>query len=201
VDEVSPACLEIGHFARSGRKGLNRVRFAGVVNGTQLTPGTYRISIRTAAGKVIRRVMLVVVRGAAPSVAELRALRSANTCSSAIATATSAAGTATATASATLRPLPIAASPQQGAAAGLVPQAPQLHSGILATSLEKTARAIEPALVALLALAILLLGLASLPQEAVPGPRLHDTLARHRLELAALGTAALVSVALVLLLT
>ena len=55
--------------------------------------------------------------------------------------------------------------------------------------------------VALLAASILLLGLASLPREAVPGARMHDTLARHRLGLAALGTAALVAVALAFLVT
>jgi hypothetical protein len=82
-----------------------------------------------------------------------------------------------------------------------VPTGENLHSGVLATSVEKTARAIEPLLVALLAASIVLLGLASLPREAVPGPRVHDALARHRLGLAALGTAALVAVALAFLVT
>jgi hypothetical protein len=49
-------------------------------------------------------------------------------------------------------------------------------------------------LVALLAIAILLLGLASLPQAAIPEARLNCVLARHRTELAALGAAALVAV-------
>jgi hypothetical protein len=71
---------------------------------------------------------------------------------------------------------------------------------VLASSVEKTARAIRPLLVALLALAILLLGLASLPREAVPEPRMHFLLARHRVELAGLGAAALVAVALAFLL-
>jgi hypothetical protein len=85
-------------------------------------------------------------------------------------------------------------------AAGLAPHGPNLHSGVLASSVEKTARAIRPLLVALLALAILLLGVASLPREAVPEPRMHYLLARHRVELAGLWAAALVAVALAFLL-
>lgn len=69
------------------------------------------------------------------------------------------------------------------------------HSGVLAPSLEKTAEALRPIVVVLLALAILLLGVASLPRTAVPDPRLHDLLARHRVDLASVGAAALVAVA------
>jgi hypothetical protein len=46
-----------------------------------------------------------------------------------------------------------------------------------------------------------LLGAASLPRKAVPGPRVHEALAHHRLELAALGAGVLVAVALTLFLT
>ena len=80
-----------------------------------------------------------------------------------------------------------------------MPPAPRLH-GVLGSSVAETARAIRPLLVVLLAFAILLLGAASLPREAVPDPRMHDLLARHRLEVAALGGAALVAVALAFLL-
>ena len=208
VNELSPACVGVGRFTVNGHAGVNHVRFAGVVDSRQLTPGTYRLSIRTAADAVVRRINLVIVDGPAPSRDELHALRAANTCRGASATASAAAGTATSAeagaAPATahqLTRLPAAPAPKQGAAAGLAPRAPNLHSGVLATSVEKTARAIEPLLVALLAASILLLGLASLPREAVPGARMHDTLARHRLGLAALGTAALVAVALAFLVT
>jgi hypothetical protein len=71
---------------------------------------------------------------------------------------------------------------------------------VLATSLEKTAEAIRPLLVALLALAILLLALASVPRLGVAEPRFNDLLARHRLELVGLGAASLVAVALAFLL-
>jgi hypothetical protein len=207
VNELSPACVGVGRFTVNGHAGVNHVRFGGVVDNRQLAPGTYRLSIRTAAGAVVRRVKLVVVDGPAPSHDELHALRAANTCRGAGATASAAAGTATSAeagaAPATthqLTRLPTAPTPQ-AAAAGLAPRAPNLHSGVLATSVEKTARAIEPLLVALLAASIVLLGLASLPREAVPGPRMHDVLARHRLGLAVLGTAALVAVALAFLVT
>lgn len=71
---------------------------------------------------------------------------------------------------------------------------------MLGSTIQKTARAIRPVLVALLALAIVMLALASLPGFAVPEPRVNEVLARHRLEIAGLGAAALVAVALAFLL-
>jgi hypothetical protein len=194
---VSPACVAIGHFTAAGRAGLNRVRFAGVVHGHQLAAGTYRISIRTASGHVVRRVTLVVVDGPAPSANELRALRAANSCPTDSGTGTATTSTSTPTSAATGVATP---GSQQGSAEAIVPPTPKLH-GILGSSVAKTARAIRPLLVVLLAFAILLLGAASLPREAVPDPRMHDLLARHRLEVAALGGAALVAVALAFLLS
>jgi hypothetical protein len=87
---------------------------------------------------------------------------------------------------------------QKGAALGVA--TPGIQRGVLGTTLEKTARAVRPLLVALLALSILLLGVASLPRAAVPEPRMHDLLARHRVEIAGLGTATLVAVAIAFLL-
>jgi hypothetical protein len=197
VNQLSPTCVGIGRFSVAGHAGLNRVRFAGVVHGRQLTPGTYRVSIHSASGRIVRRVTLVVVGGSAPSSDELHALRAANVCQGGISpTTTSASGGTTST------PLGLQTLPQpKTAAAGLAPtHAPDIHSGVLGSSVEKTARAIQPLLVALLALAIILLAVASLPREAVPGPRAHDTLARHRLELAGLG-AGLGAVALAYFLT
>jgi len=81
-----------------------------------------------------------------------------------------------------------------------VPPSPRLH-GLLGSSVAKTVRALRPLLVALLALAILLLGVASLPREALPDPRMNDLLSRHRIEVAGLGVAALVGVGLAFLLS
>jgi hypothetical protein len=65
---------------------------------------------------------------------------------------------------------------------------------VLGTTVVKAARAIQPLLVALLALAIVLLGLASLPRMALPESRTSDLLARHRIEIAGLGAAAFAAV-------
>jgi hypothetical protein len=66
--------------------------------------------------------------------------------------------------------------------------------GVLASSVEKATRAVRPLLVTLLGVAILLLGLASLPQMAVPESRAGYLLVRHRVEIAGLGAAALLAV-------
>jgi hypothetical protein len=197
VNKVSPACVGIGRFTVAGHAGLNRVRFAGVVHGRPLGPGTYRISIRTASGAVVRRVTLVVVGGSAPSRDELRSMRAANTCRGSTTALGSPATTAAAAGAKVPRP---PAAPALDAAAGLAPHVPDAHSGVLASSVERTARAIQPLLIALLAASILLLDLASLPPAAVPEARMHYALARHRLEIAALGAAALAVGAIIVLL-
>jgi hypothetical protein len=209
VNQLAPACVGIGRFSVAAHAGVNHVRFAGRVHGRQLVPGTYRISVRTASGHVIRRITLVVVGGSAPSRGELRALRAANAChggnapsSSAYSTgsgggSTSATPPAGATAAMPAQPLPRPATKPAGAGIGV--PTPDINSGVLASSVEKTAQAIRPLLVALLALSILLLGVASLPRVAVPEPRVHDLLARHRVEIAGLGAAALVAVAIAFL--
>jgi len=135
-------------------------------------------------------VKIVIVDGSPPSKGDLAAARAANVCG-------------------TLRLLPgfsqrsdLASqvtrsfSPEQHASATSAPEGSNSHSGVLGSTAEQAARAIRPVLVALLAAAILLLGLASLPHPAVPGPRLNYLLARHRLEIAGLGAAALVVVAI-----
>jgi hypothetical protein len=71
---------------------------------------------------------------------------------------------------------------------------------VLGTSVAKAARTIQPLLVALLALAIVLLALASLPRMALPEARTSDLLARHRVEIAGLGAVAFAAVVIGLLL-
>jgi hypothetical protein len=181
VSQVAPACVGIGHLTVAGHAGANRFRFAGVLHRRRLTPGTYRITIRTAAGEVLRRLTLVVGEGSAP----------ANVCH----------GAATVSAGPTGPFAPQHLPVPRPAAAGLAPaHGPQLTSGVLGSSVAKTARAIQPFLVAALALAILLLGIASLPREAVPGARMHYALARHRVEVAGLGAGVLIAVGVAFLL-
>ena len=77
---------------------------------------------------------------------------------------------------------------------------PTAHSGVLATTAEKAAQRIRrPYLIVLLGLAIVLLGVASLPETVVPDPRVSLLLVRHRLEIAGLGAVVLAGVAIALL--
>jgi hypothetical protein len=196
VNQVSPACLGIGHFSVTGHAGLNRVRFNGRLHGEQLDPGTYRISARTPSGRVVRRITLVLVDGSAPSWAELRTMRAANVCPSTPNQASSPTSLAAGSSVAGAAPNQELPRPKTPSLSGLTPPAPDINSGVLASTVEKTARAIQPALIALLALSILLLGLASAPRVAVADRRFNDMLARHRTEIAALGAVALVAVAI-----
>jgi hypothetical protein len=189
--QVSPVCKGVGHFTVSGHGGVNRLRFAGRFRGKPLAPGTYRIAVRTVGGLSVRRVTIVIVDGSPPSKAGLAAARAADTCAtmrnsshqSDLATRVSRSLT-----------------PEHQASATGAPQGSNLHSGVLGSTAEQAVRAIRPVLVALLAASILLLGLASLPNPAVPGARLNYLLVRHRPELAGLGAVALVAVVIAFIL-
>jgi hypothetical protein len=196
VTQVAPLCRAVGRFSVAGHAGLNRVRFAGRVHRRLLPAGTYRILVRTASGRVLRQVTLVVVAGGAPSRAELQAARAANVCPVS-------AGPASATSLSGLAPWPPpAAAIQQPSVqtGGVATPSPNVHSGVLGSTAEKAAQVIRrPYLIVLLALAIVLLGAASVPDVVVPDPKVGHLLSRHRLELASLGTAILVGVAIALL--
>jgi hypothetical protein len=197
VDQVSPACRGIGRFSVAGHAGVNRVRFGGRMHGRQLAAGTYRISARTVSGRVVRRITLVVVSGPAPSHDELSSLRAANVCEGGARDASSTATGATVAGDAPTEP----PSQSQVNAAGLgLPHPPNLDSGVLGSTVQRTAKALQPLLVALLAVAILLLGVASLPRAAVSEPRFSYLLVQHRAEITALGAATLVAIALTFLL-
>ena len=77
---------------------------------------------------------------------------------------------------------------------------PSVHSGVLGTTAQKAAETVRrPFLVVLLGLAIVLLGVAALPDLVVSDPRLNYLLRSHRLELAGLGAAVLAGVAITLI--
>jgi hypothetical protein len=190
----------VGHFSYLGHAGFNRVRFDGKLGRHELEPGTYKISARTRSGRTIPRVTLVIVESAAPSAGELAAARAANVCSGVAADSASTAASNTGSA-ANAQNVERSLQPRAVPLAGGIPaKAANSHSGVLAASLEKTAEALRPIVVVLLGLAIVLFGIASLPRTAVPDPRMHDLLARHRVDLAGVGAAALVAVALLFLL-
>jgi hypothetical protein len=204
VNQVAPRCRAVGRFSVAGHAGLNHVSFASRMHGQPLQPGTYRISARTARGRLVRRITLVVVAASAPTPDELRAARAANVCRAAarsvavVATSSGSSGTTSPPNQAVPPPL---GQQSNGQAGGIpTPKGRNAHSGVLAQSIEKTARAVRPYLVALLALAILLLGAASLPKVAVPDSRMNYLLSRHRVELAGLGAVALGAVAIAFLL-
>lgn len=197
VRQVSPVCQIAERFRVKGHAGRNHVRLPGAAIGAQFDPGTYRISVRTGSGALIRRVTIVVVDGRqAPSRDELAAARAANVC--AAATSFAAADVST---GASNQPVQRALTPGTNRSASAPEPGTNSHSGaVLGTTVEKAARAIRPLLVALLALAILLLGVASLPRMAMPEARTGDLLARHRIEIAGLGAAAFVAVVIAFLL-
>jgi hypothetical protein len=204
VNQVAPVCRGIGRFTVAGHAGLNRVRFRGRVNGEPLEAGTYRISARTRTGPVVRRVTIVVVNGPAPSRAEFAAARSANVCATTRESSSATPGSNAAASGPTFasaESLQRSFAPKQEASASGPPKGSNSHSGaVLASTVEKAARAIRPLLVALLAVSILLLGIAALPLAAVPEPRVNELLARHRIEIAGVGAAALAAVAVAFLL-
>jgi len=189
VKQVSPRCRVAGQFSVQGHAGLNRVRFLGRAKHLQLEAGTYRISARTPSGRLLRRVTIVVVAGGTPTTSEVSSARAANVCTSASSLASTSAAAGSTRASNT------SLSVGHPSASGVPAQGRNTHSGaVLGTSVAKTARAIQPLLVALLALAIVLLALASLPRMALPESRTSDLLARHRIEVAGLGAAAFAAV-------
>jgi hypothetical protein len=196
VRQVSPVCRIAKRFTVKGHAGRNHVRVPAGANRGQLGPGTYRISARTRTGELIRRVTIVIVDGKrVPSRDELATARTSNVC--AAATSFAAADVST---GASNQPGQRAFSPGTTRSAS-GPDSGSPHSGaVLGTTVEKAARAVRPLLLALLALSILLLGVASLPRMAVPEARTGDLLARHRTEIAGLGAAAFVAVLITFLL-
>jgi hypothetical protein len=189
VRQVSPTCREAGRFTVRAHAGRNKIRIPKRLSRRLLEPGTYRIYARTAAGRLVKKVTVVIVAGAAPSAAELAAARAANVCvtNTKFASATSLMPTASGGGG-----LPSASPPVQSETT---------HPGaVLGTTVERAARAIQPAVIALLALAIVLLAVASVPPLAAPHSRASYILASHRLELAGLGAAAFVAVVVAFLL-
>jgi len=197
VKQVSPVCRIAGRFTVNGHVGLNRVRFPVRASKLRLDPGTYWVTENTRAGRVVQRVIIVVVDGGAPTRGEIAAARASNLCTAASGSTGSNTSDISGSPQAVQRPFTTAEQPSAGGPS----EVQSSHSGaVLAASVEKAVRAVRPALVALLALAIVLLGLASLPQTALPDARANEPLARHRLEIAGLGTVAFVAAVIAFLL-
>jgi hypothetical protein len=202
VQQVSPTCRIAGRFSLQGHVGLNRVRFPGRPSRWHLDPGTYRISARTPGGRLLRRVTLIVVSSGLPTSDEVSSARAANVCTSASRLASAGSTGAANTTLSGGQELAAGSSttPKTQTSASGPADGTNSHSeAVLGTTVEKAARAIHPWLVALLALAIVLLGMASLPRMAFTESA-NELLARHRVEIVGLGAAALVAVVIVFLL-
>ena len=196
VRQLSPECRIVGRFSVRAHAGLNRVRFAGRVGKRELTAGTYRLTARTRTGRALARVTIVVVERGAPSRAELATLQRLNVCPDSHGFASAATSTG-------------ASVNGKGSADGFSPDGQASASGSLSPgsggvltseTVQNAVRTIRPALVALLAAAIFLLGLASLPPIAVVDARINDVLARHRSEIAGAGAATFIAVVIAFLL-
>jgi hypothetical protein len=196
VVQVSPVCRIAGSFSIHGHAGLNRVRFRGRVGGRLLLPGTYRLNAHTPRGGTVVHVVLAVF-GAAPSPNQLAIARRSSVCSAADL------GRLTSNTTGALTAAPPAGAGDPG---GLVGGQNPSDSGVAGASVEIKApdasafsptaisrKVSNPLVIAALALAIVLLGLAAIPPAAIRDPGLTEVLSRHRLEAALAGAAAFIA--------
>jgi len=158
-----------------------------------LEAGTYRVSGRTGSGRLVERVVVVVFDEPPRTAAELEAARSANVCPAPVAQAEL--GNGSTYAQLARRP----STAGQPSASRPLQKPDSLPGGVLGSTAAKAARAVRPMLVALLAVAIVLLGIASLPKLAFVDRRANALLAQYRLEIAALGAAAFIAVVITFL--
>lgn len=196
VMQVSPVCRLVGTFRVHGHAGLNRLRFGGRVHGNQLSAGTYRITVRTRAGRLLAVTTVVVVDARAPSKTELAFARQSNVCGSigvlgAAAArgsfAAAAGGSANEKASTIVRHQRSSGRPSNNAK----PSGGHKLPPVASSAISAVGKAKSPIVIALLGLAVLMLGLAAVPRAAVADPRVMTLVAAHRVELALAGTAAL----------
>jgi hypothetical protein len=163
-----------------GHRGLNRVRFTGTIGRHHLAPGTYRIRVRSH-GRTLLRKTLVVGDGVASCTVELE-LDAVSFPGATLFTGTpsSPGAHSDADAARAAGPAALTARPH--------------HEGVLGATAARVlphSRAARVTLLAVLALAVLLLGLGALPERMVPHPAAAALLARERHVFAASGLAVL----------
>jgi hypothetical protein len=188
VVEVAPACRRIGRVRMAGHQGVNRVRIQRRVGRHTLGPGTYRIQARTLpGGRTLARAELVVVRR--PARDEIASARGANTCAAAHGSSSGAVPPTLGTARAAAGP--------GGHEPARAAQSKREERGVLGARFTRQAveavRSIPPWLYAIVGLAIVLLGVASLPLSAVPTRRGAAALAENRAVIALGGAGILVA--------
>jgi hypothetical protein len=176
VVEVFPRCRVVGFFTVRGHAGINRFRFNGRVHGKRLPAGTYQLGLRTRRGRLLRVTVAILDSAGSPSA--VRAARKRNVCGA----STSFSFSFSFSPSLGFVPPVVEGS---SAAAGSSPSPAAHHVlGVDITALAPPTLAKEigksPFAFVALGLAVLLLGLAAVPQAAIPGARTADLLARRR---------------------
>jgi hypothetical protein len=193
VDELSPECRYVGQFLVRGRAGRNEVRFGGRLRGRSLEPGTYRLTAHPRGNRARRLTGATVVILEHPlGPAEIAAARARNTCPG---------GTPPSLRSAPIAPASERGDPTAGVAgvqASETPRRPyedEALGGPLAAAVEtlqSAAEAVPPVLFALALLAVLLLGVAAMPQP-MRASRASAALVHHRGTIALAGVGVLMA--------
>jgi len=151
-----------------GHRGLNRFRFTGRIGRHRLAPGTYRIRVRSH-GRTLLRKMLVVGDGLASCTVE-RELDAVSFPGATLFTGTPSSPGAHSDTDGARAPPPAALTARP-------------HEGVLGATAARVlphSRAARVVLLAVLALAVLLLGLGALPERMVRHPAAAVFLARER---------------------
>jgi len=174
VVEVFPLCRVVGAFTVRGHVGINRFRFNGRVHGKRLPAGTYQLGLRTRRGRLLRVTVAILDSVGSPSA--VAAARKRNVCGASTSFSFSF--------SPSLGFVPPVVEGRSAAAGSSSSPAAHHVLGVDVTALAPPVLAKEigknPFAFVALGLAVLLLGLAAVPQAAVPGPRTADLLARRR---------------------
>jgi hypothetical protein len=179
VEELSPHCRYVGKFLVRGRSGRNVVRFRGRLRGRALPPGTYRVTawVRGHRARQIKTTIVVFARPAGR--AEIASARLRDTCEG----ATESTGVG--------GPMGGVA----GARASLgTTKGRRTHGplGAALGTLRAAADAVPLVFFAFAALAMLLLGVASMPQP-LGTSRAGALLVHHRGTIALAGAGVLIT--------
>lgn len=192
VVQVFPLCRVVGSFTVPGHTGVNRFRFNGRVHGKNLPSGTYQIGLRTKRGRLLR-VTIALFDRPVTSPSAIATARRKNVCGATLAFSPFPGST--------LRP-PIDA----GSATAAAISTKSSPSRVLGLDITAPRNFVEdigknPFALAALALAVLLLAFAAIPEAATPRNRTTDLLVRERFALMLGGAAALAVGVMILALT
>jgi hypothetical protein len=195
--QVAPACRRVGSFSVRGHVGLNGVFFQGEFGGRPLPVGTYWLGA-TVSGRPVLGVTIVVA-ASRPTPPQLARAQARNVCRSGFVQTTM------------VQPLLAARGPLGAPARRAKSKAGTTDShttfsrdNVLGAQFAKLQSVVDSRAASVLALAvvaIMLLGLATLPATALAGVTIAEFVERRRTELALAGTSALLAAVLVYLFT